>query len=231
MVIAIIAILAALLVPAVKKAQSRARTTYCMSNLRQWGLGLTMYTQEHDTYPPYHNGIHTPPPYRHRWFGMVLEGGYLPSVRKEYGAPQHEIMWCPESDGKVAKAWAAYHGGLSYGMSIALHFDYRNRVGGRIPARPTDLAFENVSKIISVVDSSLYSGTTMFGSSYVYPQARIGRPHDDGVAWPRHDGACNVLWLDGHVTSVAATNPEAPETIYAPGALGEMGGNPDYWMR
>lgn len=112
-VIAIISILAALLVPAVKKAQARARSAYCMNNLRQWGLGLTMYAQDHD----------------------------------------------------------------------------------------------------------------------VYPQARIGSPGDDGVAWPRHDGACNVLSLDGHVASVAATNPGLPETIYAPGALGELGGNPDYWMR
>jgi prepilin-type processing-associated H-X9-DG protein len=190
-----------------------------------------MYTQDHDVYPSYHTGSHAPPPYASRWYGILFNGDYLPNVRKEYGAPQNEIMWCPESDGKVAKAWAAYHGGFSYGMSTALSFDYRNRFGSWIPWRPTDLAVDDVSRVISLVDSSMYSGTTMFGSHYVYPQARIGLPNDDGVAWPRHDGACNVLWLDGHVASVAATDPERPETIYAPGALGELGGNPDYWMR
>lgn len=231
-VIAIIAILAALLLPAVRQARTRAWSTYCINNLRQWGLGLTMYAQDHEgTYPPYHNGIHAPPPYRHRWFGKLFDGDYLPSVRKKYGAPQSEIMWCPESKGRVDKAWAAYHGGLSYGMSTALHFDYRNFGSGHFPVRPTDLAIDDVSRLISLTDSSMYSGTTMFGSNYVYPVARPAHPGDDGVAWPRHDGSCNVLWLDGHVLSVAAVDPDKPESIYWQGALGERGGDPDYWMR
>jgi prepilin-type N-terminal cleavage/methylation domain-containing protein/prepilin-type processing-associated H-X9-DG protein len=51
-VIAIIAILAALLLPALAKAKEKARRIVCVSDLKQWGLGQSMYVDDfNQTFP------------------------------------------------------------------------------------------------------------------------------------------------------------------------------------
>jgi prepilin-type N-terminal cleavage/methylation domain-containing protein len=47
-VIAIIAILAALLLPVLAKAKERAQRAECVSNMRQWGMGCTLYAGDYD---------------------------------------------------------------------------------------------------------------------------------------------------------------------------------------
>lgn len=51
-VIGIIGILAALLLPALSRAKERARSASCLSNLKQVGLAIVMYADDHDYYPP-----------------------------------------------------------------------------------------------------------------------------------------------------------------------------------
>jgi prepilin-type N-terminal cleavage/methylation domain-containing protein/prepilin-type processing-associated H-X9-DG protein len=50
-VIAIIAILGAILLPVLAKAQEKAVRASCVSNLRQWGLALTMYLDDNRIFP------------------------------------------------------------------------------------------------------------------------------------------------------------------------------------
>ncbi len=51
-VIAIIGVLAGLLLPALAKAQSKARAASCMSGLHQLGLAIQMYADDHGGYFP-----------------------------------------------------------------------------------------------------------------------------------------------------------------------------------
>jgi prepilin-type processing-associated H-X9-DG protein/prepilin-type N-terminal cleavage/methylation domain-containing protein len=51
-VIGIIAVLASLLLPALSSAKTRANSIKCRSNLRQLGLELAMYVNDHGVYPP-----------------------------------------------------------------------------------------------------------------------------------------------------------------------------------
>jgi prepilin-type N-terminal cleavage/methylation domain-containing protein/prepilin-type processing-associated H-X9-DG protein len=56
-VIAVIAILGALLLPALAKAKGKARATACLNNLRQLGLGALMYADDNeDTLPQSSHG-------------------------------------------------------------------------------------------------------------------------------------------------------------------------------
>jgi prepilin-type N-terminal cleavage/methylation domain-containing protein len=51
-VIGIVSLLAALLMPALGRAKSKAKTILCASNQKQWGLATTMYLDDNrDTVP------------------------------------------------------------------------------------------------------------------------------------------------------------------------------------
>src|SRR5881227_1773195 len=57
-VIAIIAILAAMLLPALSKAKAAAVRAQCASNLKQWGVSITMYAGDNHEYFPDNSAGH-----------------------------------------------------------------------------------------------------------------------------------------------------------------------------
>jgi prepilin-type N-terminal cleavage/methylation domain-containing protein/prepilin-type processing-associated H-X9-DG protein len=70
-VIGIIAVLIALLLPALNRARESAKGVNCMSNLRQIGIAVTLYTQASKGWlPPYRTavtGFSPPPAYPYYW--------------------------------------------------------------------------------------------------------------------------------------------------------------------
>src|SRR5262249_31426633 len=54
-VVAIIAILAAMLLPVLGRTKERAQITQCLSNLRQIGVAIKMYVDERGKFPPFGN--------------------------------------------------------------------------------------------------------------------------------------------------------------------------------
>jgi len=84
-VIAIIGVLAALIVPAVSKAQDRAYTIQCVSNERQLGLALTLYAGDNqDSYP---------------WFTFATQYRQWTAL-SNYVGRSRGVFKCPAAKGK-----------------------------------------------------------------------------------------------------------------------------------
>jgi len=88
-VLGVICILAALLAPALSQAREAGRKVDCISRLRQLGLALQLYAQEHDGGLPNHY-------YRYdlggRWGAHYWNDSLHPYVRS------YVVIRCPDSD-------------------------------------------------------------------------------------------------------------------------------------
>src|SRR5262245_56821383 len=88
-VIAIIAILAAILFPVFAQAREKARAATCLSNMKQLGLGIMMYAQDHDDFMPY-NYAYTWPGQKELYYWQDL---CRPYVKNEavYSCPSQGV--------------------------------------------------------------------------------------------------------------------------------------------
>ncbi|MCS7180142.1 MAG: DUF1559 domain-containing protein, partial [bacterium] len=79
-VVAIIAILAAILLPALSKARERARMATCINNLKQIGLAAHMYANDWEGWLPYHQGYGIS-----SWMGAIAHpsrgGSYIKDLK------------------------------------------------------------------------------------------------------------------------------------------------------
>ena len=94
MVIAIIAILAAMLLPALTAAKKKAQGTRCLGNTKQIGLAFQMYASDNnDRLPPYYTlAFSAPVPPGGQWFFTLLSANntYITS-----DAVTHGVWRCP----------------------------------------------------------------------------------------------------------------------------------------
>ncbi|HOX58434.1 MAG TPA: prepilin-type N-terminal cleavage/methylation domain-containing protein [Candidatus Paceibacterota bacterium] len=115
-VIAIIAILAALLLPALGKAKERALRVNCVSNLKQIGLGINMYSAESNDFVPLISWDHDWPLlsyfpcYVTPGTGKVIQGYYgLGLLWRTKAVPHAKVFYCPSQAKQNANMTYEYY--------------------------------------------------------------------------------------------------------------------------
>ncbi len=195
-VVAIIAILAAMLLPALSKAREKARQVACMSNLKQLGMGMLMYYNDYNLFPSI-KGL--------GWavYGGVCWDGQISKYvgYKWKGIPDSQrgpaIFHCPS--GKIRAGWTP---GMSRGYAMNNYVNMNEyNINGYIGKVPKDS--EQMVLIEMWVPQWGYVEhmTMLAGQNIEYLLIGPNPPYGDWYTFIayRHNNGCNFLKKDGSV--------------------------------
>jgi prepilin-type processing-associated H-X9-DG protein/prepilin-type N-terminal cleavage/methylation domain-containing protein len=203
-VVAIIAILAALLLPALARAKVAARKTQCSNNLHQLSLATEMYWEDHEEFSfvykvGFTNGGQT------YWFGWLKPGAegqrdFDPTLGALYpyiGERGPEI--CPSFD-YTSGSYKYKARGAAYGYGYNLFLGEKSLSMERV-SHPDQIALFADAGQINDFQSPASPDNPMLEEFYYI---------DDSSDYPnvhfRHSQRANVAFCDGHVGSQAAVS-------------------------
>ena len=212
-VIAIIGILAAMLLPALNKAKERARATYCVNNLKQWGLGFTLYADEWNGYFPAEGQVsgaalgtqanpnmevwpNAIPPYL-----AMRPYRTMPGVLGNAGTFNDALgylhIWvCPEKKHKNPQS-ASGKNSVFYAMNDLL--DSTPTQAGDVGALSGSPLTHVRLSALNVVSRTVLLFDTLANNCYGDPTQTT--PAAPQCPYPNlHSSGCNFLFCDGHVS-------------------------------
>ena len=201
-VIAIIAILAALLLPSLNTARGVAKRISCAGNIRQLNLLLQSYAGDF-------NGLLPPvlsTDYSTTWTMLLMNAGYIPSQSSIPTQGWNRVLACPTMPNLPTDYRYNPHIGLNDDLA---DFSSSPYVGTSL--QPSKV--KNPSSLIMAADVRQCAAGTGFNPLFIgdfrfYPPTLWTSTGDFGYPDARHNGAVNVLWLDGHISSsVCPGNP------------------------
>jgi len=211
-VIAIIAILAAMLFPALSQAQLRAKRIQCLNNLRQMAAAAQVYTGDYSGLYPiayYYDSVHN---ISYAWDFTTYENNsrVVPGVLWQ-GQMIPQIQQCPSFNGSAMWVNDPYTG-YNYNTSYIGHGQ-----GEAIEQPAKESAARHPAKTALFGDGQFSSGADKFMRAPWPDQSNGGdnSESDDmrsaGTQGFRHSGLSNASFCDGHAESLSAcyTNYEA----------------------
>lgn len=196
-VIAIVAILSAMLVPAIRQAQESARRSMCLSNLRQIGVGCQVYVEDHeDQYP--HVGWTAP---EHRgWWETLAEVLNVDGWQR--GVKLSPLFDCPSAQEKTP-GWYGWGYGYNHQLELVKANGWPSASAWKTHRWKMTRSREVVRPANTVLFMDLSHGMATHGGYIQNPASWL---HSDYWLKHPHDGGDNFAWADGHVSWV----PGAP---------------------
>jgi prepilin-type processing-associated H-X9-DG protein/prepilin-type N-terminal cleavage/methylation domain-containing protein len=187
-VIAIIALLAAMIAPAVSKAKDRAWTVQCVSNERQLGFAIAMYAGDHnDSYP---------------WFTFTTQYRQWSVLNSYLGRSRH-VFKCPAAHGKSPRGpYSLSDWTYEPVMPLKLASTITNADGS---TWVTDYKFNDSSRFYQTNEFGQIVGNRV-GLNQMRPQELV--VDWDNLDWqPRHisRSKVNFGFLDGHVAHFSSS--------------------------
>ncbi len=193
-VIAIVAILAAILFPVFATARERGRRLTCAANLKQIGDALALYVADYDDYyPPC--WVSNAPVSASLWSQHLVAGyGLLP---QQFVCP---TQGPPDRHQYSEQEWQANN---HFWALFYAHYGLNNQLS----RRPTTQVARPSSKIL-VAEMKHFSVTRpTWGYFASFPPKCTARDAVNMIP-NRHNGFFNVLWADGHVAALSASDPK-----------------------
>ncbi len=200
-VIAIIAILASLLLPALNKARDRARTAQCATKMKALGNAFALYADAYAGFVPYMRDSagewHWPSNFINDAKLLDSRTFFCPG-REKPATDYYFNYWRERTRTGIGKAESQYS---EYGAN--LYVCVYTTSGG---APQASVRFNRIPKASQIVLSAeSINGTRTQANSRVEGPYSTSNP----VLWPVHSGErlANVLFVDGHVKGYLARVP------------------------
>ncbi len=199
-VIAIIAILAAMLLPALNKARDKAITIGCISNIKQLGLLIAGYANDHKDY--YFSATPTARMYNN--WGVLLEnGGYVkaPLNSENYAYYFPKYFACPKA--QILTSSDKMPGRIHQSQIYGLRQDYKD-LNGNWSSMPKFFKIREVVSGSRISDFVLLSDTVNKNLSQLPEYFAFYYYYDNSyVTAMRHNKQAGALFLDTHVETVS----------------------------
>src|SRR5260221_3724966 len=207
-VIAIIGILAALLLPALSSAKAQAHSANCKNHLRQMGLALQMYVQDHQDRYPY-GFSPANPPIDVSWFWFSKLDPYYPRqwTNRAYHCPGYNgPVKGVDSNGGPRGSYAYNFRGVRTGMTVSTNdaeFGLGPRVSANFQPAVPEAAVRMPSEMFSLGESRFLLNPPKEQSGGFWGMV-CGRLHADAEAFDtaRHGKKYNQAFCDGHVSGM-----------------------------